>query len=596
MATQLQIRRGTTSQMNAFTGAEGELAVNTTTDTVHVHDGSTAGGHALAKADGSNIAAYAGSFTTISASGTITGNVTGNITGSVLTAAQTNITSLGTLSALTVSGDLDVDGTANLDVVDIDGAVDMATTLTVAGLATVSEMTVSDTDDIRLRFLNGTTFKAGLQVATSTGDMIAGSAVDDLAVRSQANMLFSTGGNTERMRIDGATGGLLVGTTSLAVSTSTGSVTGAVINTTGLFEAAKTGTVMELNRLTADGTILNVRRDGTSVGSVGVINGNNFTVGGAVASHAGLQFGTENVTPMVAGSEADGGADLGASNLRWRNLYLSGFVRAGAGTAADPVLTGSDGNTGFFFPSGGVTCFTQNGVERGRFDASGNFLVGRTSVGSTGNGHSIRGGDSAIFSRDSTGESCIIARNNTPGPALRFNSNGSNIGGIGTHSAGGTELYMGNGSNIGFRFEQTGADRIEPCVGLGQSGRNNAIDLGISGNQWRSIYCETVFESSDRTLKQDIEALSDAEQRVAIAAKSLLRKYRLISDVEKEDNRYSFGIIAQDLQAAFAAEGLDAANYKMWKEATFTDETTGEEKTQQSIVYSQLLAFIIAAI
>ena len=65
MATQLQIRRGTTAQMNAFTGAEGELAVNTSTDTVHVHDGSTAGGFALAKADGSNIATYAGSFTTI---------------------------------------------------------------------------------------------------------------------------------------------------------------------------------------------------------------------------------------------------------------------------------------------------------------------------------------------------------------------------------------------------------------------------------------------------------------------------------------------------------------------------------------------------
>ena len=109
MATQLQIRRGTTAQMNAFTGAEGELAVNTSTDTVHVHDGATAGGFALAKADGSNIGTYAGSFTTISASGAITGNVTGNLTGSVLTAAQTNITSLGTLSALTVSGALTVD-------------------------------------------------------------------------------------------------------------------------------------------------------------------------------------------------------------------------------------------------------------------------------------------------------------------------------------------------------------------------------------------------------------------------------------------------------------------------------------------------------
>ena len=104
MATQLQIRRGTTAQMNAFTGAEGELAVNTSTDTVHVHDGATAGGFALAKADGSNIGTYAGSFTTISASGAITGNVTGNLTGSVLTAAQTNITSVGTLTGLTVEG------------------------------------------------------------------------------------------------------------------------------------------------------------------------------------------------------------------------------------------------------------------------------------------------------------------------------------------------------------------------------------------------------------------------------------------------------------------------------------------------------------
>ena len=39
---------------------------------------------------------------------------------------------------LTVNGDLDVDGTANLDVVDIDGAVDMATTLTLGGRLTLS--------------------------------------------------------------------------------------------------------------------------------------------------------------------------------------------------------------------------------------------------------------------------------------------------------------------------------------------------------------------------------------------------------------------------------------------------------------------------
>ena len=69
--------------------------------------------------------AAAGSFTTLSAStsitGTLTGNVTGNLTGTVLTAAQPNITSLGTLTALTGgtgdlnwdSGTLFVDSSAN---------------------------------------------------------------------------------------------------------------------------------------------------------------------------------------------------------------------------------------------------------------------------------------------------------------------------------------------------------------------------------------------------------------------------------------------------------------------------------------------------
>ena len=39
-------------------------------------------------------------------------------------------------TALDISGDIDVDGTTNLDIVDIDGAVDMATTLQVDGVAT----------------------------------------------------------------------------------------------------------------------------------------------------------------------------------------------------------------------------------------------------------------------------------------------------------------------------------------------------------------------------------------------------------------------------------------------------------------------------
>ena len=55
MPTILKLRRGTDTQHSSFTGAEGEVTVNTTNDSVHVHDGSTAGGHEVAKADLTNV-------------------------------------------------------------------------------------------------------------------------------------------------------------------------------------------------------------------------------------------------------------------------------------------------------------------------------------------------------------------------------------------------------------------------------------------------------------------------------------------------------------------------------------------------------------
>jgi hypothetical protein len=53
MSTAVQFRRGTTAQHSSFTGAVGEITVDTDKDVAVVHDGSLAGGYPLA---GANIA------------------------------------------------------------------------------------------------------------------------------------------------------------------------------------------------------------------------------------------------------------------------------------------------------------------------------------------------------------------------------------------------------------------------------------------------------------------------------------------------------------------------------------------------------------
>ena len=93
MAKRLQLRRGTTAQNNAFTGAVGEVSVDTDTEVLVVHDGVTVGGFPVAARANANgtislIKKDGTVITTIPATGLFNNTLTSTATDQALTAAQ----------------------------------------------------------------------------------------------------------------------------------------------------------------------------------------------------------------------------------------------------------------------------------------------------------------------------------------------------------------------------------------------------------------------------------------------------------------------------------------------------------------------------
>lgn len=139
----------------------------------------------------------------------------------------------------------------------------------------------------------------------------------------------------------------------------------------------------------------------------------------------------------------------------------------------------------------------------------------------------------------------------------------------------------------------------------------NQASLGSSGNRWTELFATNgTINTSDSREKQDIEALNAAELRVAQALKGLIKKYRFNHAVEAKGDsaRIHTGIIAQDVVAAFAAEGLDANRYGLlcYDEWDALPEIRSEDGAIQQhakaagsmygIRYEELLAFVIAAL
>ena len=123
---------------------------------------------------------------------------------------------------------------------------------------------------------------------------------------------FYTSGSSQVMTLD-SSGNLLVGTTNTLPAIN--NVEGIALSTGsfgGRLEVSRDGAeAVSINRKTDDGSLMSFKKDGTTVGSIGVSGGNNLYISGQAADHSGLTFATNQILPSEQGVITDAQEDIG---------------------------------------------------------------------------------------------------------------------------------------------------------------------------------------------------------------------------------------------------------------------------------------------
>jgi hypothetical protein len=226
-------------------------------------------------------------------------------------------------------------------VIDSSGKVGIGTTSPTAGLECVNTFgeivarsSQASSTNTSLRFMGG----------AYTGNKATAILLDGVSGENRLNLgggtslgepateiRFHTGtagtlaSGTERMRID-SSGNVLVGKTTVSLG-----AVGVEVKPNGEVRCTTNGAqTLQLNRLTSDGTIIDFRKDGTTVGSIGTKFQSSIQCFYIAGSATGIGTYSGGIYPSTSdGSFSDGTKDLGTSSVRFKDLYLSGSVGIG---------------------------------------------------------------------------------------------------------------------------------------------------------------------------------------------------------------------------------------------------------------------------
>ena len=371
MPTILQLRRGTTAENAAYTGASGEITVDTTLNKVLLHDGSTAGGAAtvgnlqgniqLGKTGTNEIDTASGNLTIDSAGGTITldDNVTisGNLTVSGTT-TTVDSTTVSIQNAFVFEGATDDAHETTLTTIDPTGdrtisLPNVSGTLPVLAVASTTQITSTPEE---LNILDGVTATASELNAL---DGITSSV-------SELNILDGvTATAAELNLIDGSAAGTIANSKAVIYGSS-GEVNATTLQIAG---TAITSTAAELNILdgvTATTSELNLMDGGTTAGTTAVAGADGIVTNdnGTMRQTTTDTFDTYLAqTTKTLTNKTISGSDNTLSNI-------------GNSSLSNSAITVSDGSNTTAVALGGTMTFAGTTNEIEVSESSGTVTIG----------------------------------------------------------------------------------------------------------------------------------------------------------------------------------------------------------------------------